>query len=402
MTPRAMPPKSPDVSSDVSSKRNYWRDFLWLAAFFVTIAGSIYPAAAQRYTGSNSNSTPSVTVDYSVLDELGRAPNIPQLILQNPTGSAYRNNPYRGQPRFPVVSKTNRRVQTNRRVRTKRLVLTPPSATKRRTSPIPARKIVRRSTPTTRNMAVQREPIRPIRKPPPVTRIPRAVAPPPPSIGKAPATIAPPPPKIAAARPRSVAPSADTTKPIPPKAVEPPPLPPVSTAPKPKQIVRSAVLPPPAPPGVAPLPPAAPRKIVTSRSSASRAPKKKPARVARANPNQVASLPKSTASVRSGSLRRIEFPPGSAKLSNKASLGLQNVAAALTKDTALRIQLLAYAGQSKDSASQARRLSLSRALAARSKLIEKGVRSTRIDVRALGNKSAGGPADRIDIIVTKR
>jgi outer membrane protein OmpA-like peptidoglycan-associated protein len=125
-------------------------------------------------------------------------------------------------------------------------------------------------------------------------------------------------------------------------------------------------------------------------------------RATRSRPKQVASLPRSTASVRSGSLRRIEFPRGSAKLSNKASLGLKNVAAALSNDSGLRIQLLAYAGQTSDSASQARRLSLSRALAARSKLIEQGVRSTRIDVRALGNKSAGGPADRIDIIVTKR
>jgi outer membrane protein OmpA-like peptidoglycan-associated protein len=74
----------------------------------------------------------------------------------------------------------------------------------------------------------------------------------------------------------------------------------------------------------------------------------------------------------------------------------------MSRDQALRIQLLAYAGQASDSASQARRLSLSRALAARSQLIEQGVRSTRIDVRALGNKSAGGPTDRIDIIVSKR
>jgi outer membrane protein OmpA-like peptidoglycan-associated protein len=150
-------------------------------------------------------------------------------------------------------------------------------------------------------------------------------------------------------------------------------------------------------------PPRATRKVVTNRSSATkRVPKAKPARAARAKPKQLASLPKSTASVRSGSIRRIEFPPGSAKLSNKAALGLKNVAAALSNDTGLRIQLLAYAGRTNDSASQSRRLSLSRALAARSKLIDQGVRSTRIDVRALGNKSAGGPADRIDIIVTKR
>ena len=101
-------------------------------------------------------------------------------------------------------------------------------------------------------------------------------------------------------------------------------------------------------------------------------------------------------------MRRIQFPAGSAKLGSGATSELGNIAKAMAGDRALRVQLLAYAGQAGDSASQARRLSLSRALAARSKLIEQGIRSTRIDVRALGNKSAGGPADRVDIIVTKR
>ena len=117
---------------------------------------------------------------------------------------------------------------------------------------------------------------------------------------------------------------------------------------------------------------------------------------------QTAAMPKVEPTIRPGSLRRIGFAPGSAKLNGSAADELKVVADAMERDEALRIQLLAYAGQADDSASQARRLSLSRALAARSQLIEQGVRSTRIDVRALGNKSAGGPADRIDIIVTKR
>ena len=99
---------------------------------------------------------------------------------------------------------------------------------------------------------------------------------------------------------------------------------------------------------------------------------------------------------------RVGFDTGSAKLNSPAETGLKKVADALKADSALRIQLLAYAGGTSNSASQARRLSLSRALAARSSLINQGVRSARIDVRALGNKSEGGPADRIDIIVTKR
>jgi hypothetical protein len=78
------------------------------------------------------------------------------------------------------------------------------------------------------------------------------------------------------------------------------------------------------------------------------------------------------------------------------------VAKSMKQDGNLRLQLLAYAGGGAQTPSQARRLSLSRALAVRSKLIEKGIRSTRIDVRALGNKSEGGPPDRVDIIITSR
>ena len=103
-----------------------------------------------------------------------------------------------------------------------------------------------------------------------------------------------------------------------------------------------------------------------------------------------------------GSSVRVGFTPGSTKLDSPAEENLKKIAGALQEDEALRIQLLAYAGATSDSASQARRLSLSRALAARSSLISQGVKSARIDVRALGNKSEGGPPDRIDIIVTKR
>ena len=55
-----------------------------------------------------------------------------------------------------------------------------------------------------------------------------------------------------------------------------------------------------------------------------------------------------------------------------------------------------------DQASQARRLSLSRALTVRSYLISQGVRSTRIDVRALGARASDGPADRVDLLIGDR
>jgi outer membrane protein OmpA-like peptidoglycan-associated protein len=116
----------------------------------------------------------------------------------------------------------------------------------------------------------------------------------------------------------------------------------------------------------------------------------------------VANKPPPDRSVGAGSSLRIAFAAGSAKLDKTADAELRRVSGVLKKDDALRIQLLAYAGAIGNSSSQARRLSLSRALAARSALIGQGIKSTRIDVRALGNRPGGGPADRVDIIVTKR
>ncbi len=66
----------------------------------------------------------------------------------------------------------------------------------------------------------------------------------------------------------------------------------------------------------------------------------------------------------------------------------------------LRVQLLAYAGGEALSSSKARRLSLSRALAVRSYLIENGLRSTRIDVRALGDKTTEEPVNRVTSILS--
>ena len=78
---------------------------------------------------------------------------------------------------------------------------------------------------------------------------------------------------------------------------------------------------------------------------------------------------------------------------------LRSIAAQINAEERTRLQLRAYASAQDSSASAARRLSLSRALAVRSFLIESGVNSTRIDVRALGAKSESGPADRVDLVV---
>jgi len=112
-----------------------------------------------------------------------------------------------------------------------------------------------------------------------------------------------------------------------------------------------------------------------------------------------------TAAVPSSSRRgesRIDFQAGSAELSDQARDALNGVAGRLGQNEAERVQINAYAAVDGDSGSQARRLSLSRALAVRAYLIDRGVRSTRLDVRALGNPGGDGPSDRVDLIVVAR
>ncbi|MCK6452226.1 MAG: OmpA family protein, partial [Alphaproteobacteria bacterium] len=99
---------------------------------------------------------------------------------------------------------------------------------------------------------------------------------------------------------------------------------------------------------------------------------------------------------------RVAFLSGSSDLPESAKGSLKAIADQMNRDADMRIQLLAFAGAKEDTASQARRLSLFRALAVRSFLIEHGIRSTRMDVRALGNKVDDEPSDRVDVVIADR
>jgi outer membrane protein OmpA-like peptidoglycan-associated protein len=68
-------------------------------------------------------------------------------------------------------------------------------------------------------------------------------------------------------------------------------------------------------------------------------------------------------------------------------------------DAGNRVQLEAYGGSPGDKSSDARRLSLKRALAVRQLLIDNGVPSNRIDVRAMGGADDNGPNDRVDVFM---
>ena len=67
--------------------------------------------------------------------------------------------------------------------------------------------------------------------------------------------------------------------------------------------------------------------------------------------------------------------------------------------TQSRVELMAYGGNKGDKGSDARRLSLKRALAIRQVLIDSGVSSARIDVHAQGGVDDTGPTDRVDVYI---
>ncbi|MBL93808.1 MAG: hypothetical protein CFH06_01292 [Alphaproteobacteria bacterium MarineAlpha3_Bin5] len=99
---------------------------------------------------------------------------------------------------------------------------------------------------------------------------------------------------------------------------------------------------------------------------------------------------------------QVKFSDQGVKLTNDAQKELMELIKGVSNKANKRLKLMAYANSEGLSASRARRLSLSRALAVRSFLIANGIRSTRIDVRALGNKVGNEPGNRVDINVVER
>ena len=114
---------------------------------------------------------------------------------------------------------------------------------------------------------------------------------------------------------------------------------------------------------------------------------------------QVAALSPPATAVPATRPMTVLFSLGSAALNAEALERIDAVREKMEADQFLRLQLAAYATNTDDNPSRTRRLSLSRALAIRSYLVEKGVKSTRMDVRALGNKFEKAPGDRVDLVL---
>jgi outer membrane protein OmpA-like peptidoglycan-associated protein len=96
-------------------------------------------------------------------------------------------------------------------------------------------------------------------------------------------------------------------------------------------------------------------------------------------------------------LSRVRFVNGKADITAQAQAVLDALAQRLAA-THDRVRLAAFSGQAGDLSSDARRLSLARALAIRNYLGAKGVPMERVDVLAFGG-ATDGVTDRVDVLV---
>ncbi|MGB8602985.1 MAG: OmpA family protein [Rhizomicrobium sp.] len=90
--------------------------------------------------------------------------------------------------------------------------------------------------------------------------------------------------------------------------------------------------------------------------------------------------------------------PGGAAVQSLTRLA-DSLSMALAGNGSGRVQVFAYAGPKGEKSSDSRRLSLKRALIVRQLLIDAGVPSDRIDVRAMGGATDGGAAERVDVFL---
>lgn len=113
------------------------------------------------------------------------------------------------------------------------------------------------------------------------------------------------------------------------------------------------------------------------------------------------SLPEAAATVPAASDLSLEFTGNGSDLAPQAEAKLKNIVKQMQQMGETRLQVRAYATGEDGSKSSARRISLSRALAVRSYLMDAGIKPTRVDVRALGTETDRSPLDRVDLIFAR-
>lgn len=379
-----------------------------LGAVFALVA---FDALAQQQFLNRGRRGADVTVDPSVIEDLGPRRTLQQLLLPDYTRQSVA--PVRLRPPAPATTASRQPAANTARPPANRsaTAAAPPRTIAPQTAQpapaAPAPESAGQRPPQTAALPTLRPPAsdsgrpRPAapdsggpRPPAPDLNVPRPAGPlatlqPPPAPQRPPVASAPPASPPAAAPP----PVANAPRPAPGATAPPPPditpSPPPQVPPRAPVTAQATAPPPPLPPAATSTPPAAARPAP---------PASAPPTAARPAAPNLAALPPSGAAAPTA---RVDFNLNSAELSETGKSVIANIADQLMKDDNLRLQVVAYATDG-ESVAEARRLSLSRALTVRSLLIDKGVRSTRLDVKALGTKADDGPSDRVDLVLVKR
>lgn len=418
------------------------------------IAGAIVAALAfcigAEPASAQGIGRPSVIVDESVLDKLGPPPQtLPDVLLQQQPQNA-RPAQRVGTDAAATSATPGRLLPPPRSMPKSRVMLPrslqsalPDEAPAAAPQPVRAPKV---APPRVEKPAPSAPPPVATAAPEPSAEpsvVPPKIVPPKVSVPEAP-SVAPPPPAAAAPEParetaavspaepaattpepaKPAAPKASASEPVAappsvPKLLPPAPAESAGAAPASQPMPEAASVP--KPPAIEPPPPPAaesgpaPAPAIAGKAPSPRVTKPVPALAATApqesreggespaSQAQVAALPAATEPevLDNGQLYRIPFGSASSEISDEGKKHLDALAQRLKKDDALRLQLLGYAAGTQDSASKARRTSLFRALSVRTYLMKQGIRSTRMDVRALGNLAEGGAPDRVDAVIRK-
>jgi outer membrane protein OmpA-like peptidoglycan-associated protein len=329
------------------------------------------PALAQNYIG-----TGNVQVNMQALDQLGGSPTAspatPQLPLIGSTGRAPKQSaaPVLAQPTGPQALLGETGKATN------------------------AVKLRRPGSSTATRKASASAPKAPAKTETAPAAVPPAVAAAPAQAAPAPAAPAPvitpaPAPQAGAPTPVVPAPSAPVAS-VPAPAPAPTPAPSMAAAPPAPAAAPAPV--PAAPQAAAPAPQVTP----APQAAPHVAPRPAPAPQVAAAPTPPRAVP--APGPGPGGLVTLAFAGGQGDLPSGSDLAALDALAMQHANGEDRLQIRAYAASTvSDGGSGARRLSLTRALAVRQYLIDKGIRSTRIDVRALGAPTDGSAADRVEV-----
>ena len=97
----------------------------------------------------------------------------------------------------------------------------------------------------------------------------------------------------------------------------------------------------------------------------------------------------------------LEFDASSSEISTTAQKKLDALVSQMNTSPGMRVQIRAYAGKNNNGQSGARRMALSRGLIVRAYLTDRGIKPTRLDIRALGSKTDKTPPDHVNIIFMK-